>query len=290
MLALAVPPALCCRRAPASLHVFAPFAPIAQGICQAARALPAVRNAGYRRTVPHVAPAAAGKARLRFSRAELPAKPLETVVGSSLHRRVAERRARAFASSEPLSVFPVRRKNPQKPPWGPGAPSASAAHPVFRPGPVHFGSTAVRPRSSAGNAPIVVLFRRAVSVACLAVGAGFIRKARARMSGTDAGNLRRPVCPGQHARPDFFSIGIRNRFFAPAPHPGFGRSVLSPKTGSVSGWPRTSAKPGSRPCLGGPSPKSRLGPALRRRSYSAAFPVRPAPDDSPSVSGNSMPR
>ena len=111
MLALAVPPALCCRRAPASLHVFAPFAPIAQGICQAARALPAVRNAGYRRTVPHVAPAAAGKARLRFSRAELPARPLETVAGSSLHRRVAERRARAFASSEPLSVFPVRRKN-----------------------------------------------------------------------------------------------------------------------------------------------------------------------------------
>ena len=87
-----------------------------------------------------------------------------------------------------------------------------------------------------------------------------------------------------------FSFLILNCGFDPAPHPGFGRNVLSPKTGPVSGWPRSSAKPGSRPCLGGPSPKSRLGPALRRRSYSAAFPVRPAPDDSPSVSGNSMPR
>ena len=31
---------------------------------------------------------------------------------------------------------------PRKPPWGPGAPSASSAHPVLRPGPAHFGSSA----------------------------------------------------------------------------------------------------------------------------------------------------
>ena len=237
-------------------HVLAPFAPIAQGICQAARALPAVRNAGYRRTVPHVAPAAAGKARLRISRAELPAKPLETVVGSSLHRRVAERRGRAFASSEPLSVFPVRRKNPQKPPWGPGAPSASAAHPVFRPGPAHFGSTAVRPRSSAGNAPLVVLFRRAVSVACLAVCAGFIRKARARMSGTDAGNLRRPVCPGQRTRLDFFSIGIRNRFFTPPRTPALGEASCRQKQGPSPVGLVPPPNPEAVPVLAGRRPKA----------------------------------
>jgi len=80
-------------------------------------------------------------------------------------------------------------------PWGPGAPSAGLSHPVFRPGPAHFGS-------SADPHELFHLNR----TACRAVSAAHRSSLQVRhyaTSGTPGPQLWRTACEVTSFAPEF---------------------------------------------------------------------------------------
>ena len=87
------------------------------------------------------------------------AAAVRMVVGVSLCQR------RAKGASGPLVLgAPIRLPGvPPCAPWGPGAPSAHASHPVCRPGPAHFGRSADPPTLFSGLRCLSRRLRRATA-------------------------------------------------------------------------------------------------------------------------------
>ena len=101
------------------------------------------------------------------------------------------------------------------------------------------------------------------------------------MSGTDAGNLRRPVCPGQRTRLDLFSIGIRNRFFTPPRTPALGEASCRQKQGPSPVGLVPPPNPEAVPVLAGRRPKAawdrRCGAVVTQPLFPFARPPMIAP-------------
>ena len=144
--------------------------------------------------------------------------------------------------------------------------------------------------------PSAFLCRRALSFAHLPAPFALTaqdgcRTARARAPVRGRKPALRPVCPGHCSMLVFFFHAVSFRAFMPAPAPGFGRGrpVAKNCTGFRVGLvppPNTAAVP----VLAGRRPKAAWDRRCGAVYTSAAYPGRPAPNDSPADAVGTMPR